>query len=44
MVAAAANEVMVDNYLPGYVYIEAYQAYYNAESNLYYYPVCFPRL
>jgi len=38
MIAQTASEVMAENYLPGYVYIEQYQAYYNQETRCYYYP------
>uniref|UniRef100_A0A7E4ZU93 G-patch domain-containing protein n=1 Tax=Panagrellus redivivus TaxID=6233 RepID=A0A7E4ZU93_PANRE len=38
MITQAASEVMAENYLPGYVYVDAYQAYYNAETKMYYYP------
>ena len=41
MIAQTASEVMAENYLPGYVYIEQYQAYYNQETRCYYYPVSF---
>ncbi|KAE9552878.1 hypothetical protein FO519_003905 [Halicephalobus sp. NKZ332] len=38
MITQTASEVMAENYLPGYVYIEQYQAYYNQETRCYYYP------
>ena len=41
MIAQTASEVMAENYLPGYVYIEQYQAYYNQETRCYYYPVSY---